>query len=50
MIGGLFIASFGIRVLPLASIALLAVAALTFLLERRLYARRGSYALDPAAE
>ena len=40
MIGGLFIVLFGIRVLPLASIALLAVAALIFLLERRLYARR----------
>jgi predicted MFS family arabinose efflux permease len=38
MIGGHFIAFFGIRVLPLASIALLAVAALIFLLERRLYA------------
>jgi predicted MFS family arabinose efflux permease len=48
MIGGLFIAFFGIRVLPLASIALLAVAALILLLERRLYARRGSDALDPA--
>src|SRR4030088_3050710 len=43
MIGGLFIAFFGIRVLPLASIALLAVAGLVFLLERRLYAGRGSY-------
>ena len=42
MIGGLFIVLFGIRVLPLASIALLAVAALIFLLERRLYARRGA--------
>jgi predicted MFS family arabinose efflux permease len=40
MIGGLFFVLFGIRVLPLASIALLAVAALIFLLERRLYARR----------
>lgn len=39
MIGGLFISFIGIRVLPLASIALLAVAALIFLLERQLYAR-----------
>jgi predicted MFS family arabinose efflux permease len=50
MIGGLFIVLFGIRVLPLASIALLAVAAVIFLLERRLYARRGSHALNAAAE
>ena len=38
MLGGVFIALFGIRPLPLASIALLAVAAFIFLLERRLYA------------
>jgi predicted MFS family arabinose efflux permease len=50
MIGGLFIAFFGIRVLPLVSIALLAVAAVIFLLERRLYARRGRPALNAAAE
>jgi hypothetical protein len=31
----------GIRVLPLASISLLAVAALAFLMERRLYERHG---------
>jgi DHA1 family inner membrane transport protein len=50
LIGGAFISLFGIRGLPLASIVLLAVAALTFLLERRLFARRGNRALYPAAE
>jgi DHA1 family inner membrane transport protein len=41
MVGGFFISFLGIRVLPLASISLLAVAALVFLMERRLYARQG---------
>jgi DHA1 family inner membrane transport protein len=50
MIGGLFIVLFGIRILPLASIALLAVAALIFLLERRLYARRGRHPAQAAPE
>jgi predicted MFS family arabinose efflux permease len=50
MIGGLFIALFGIRVLPLPSIALLALAALIFLLERRLYARGGRHPAQAAAE
>jgi DHA1 family inner membrane transport protein len=49
MIGGLFIVLFGIRLLPLASIALLAVAALIFLLERRLYARGGRHPAQAAA-
>jgi len=50
MIGGLFIALFGIRVLPLASIALLSVAALIFLLERRLYVRGGRHRAQAVAE
>jgi predicted MFS family arabinose efflux permease len=49
MIGGLFIVLFGIRLLPLASVALLSVAALIFLLERRFYARRGPRPAQAAA-
>jgi DHA1 family inner membrane transport protein len=49
MIGGLFIVLFGIRLLPLAGIALLSVAALIFLLERRFYARRGPRPAQAAA-
>jgi DHA1 family inner membrane transport protein len=49
MIGGLFIVLFGIRLLPLASIALLSVAAVIFLLERRFYARRGPRPAQAAA-
>jgi DHA1 family inner membrane transport protein len=48
MIGGLFITFFGMRVLPLASIPILAVAALIFFLERRLYAQEVRHPAEAA--